>query len=122
MRLPLPVLSGFLLAVLLMSAGIIRHDVRAEAAAVPEQGAAGITAYPNPFSDQLNVQVTGAMNKPMVIRMRSVLSSATVLEYTVTYTGPVALNTSSLAPGNYVVSVSSPNGYLLGRREVKKTA
>lgn len=120
-RLLLPAIAGFFLAVLLMSAGTIRRATAPEMVPAPMQSSAGITAYPNPFTDVLNVQVVNAMNKPMVIRMRSVSTGAILLEYTVTYTGPVAVNTSSLPAGGYVVSASSPNGYLLGRREVRKS-
>ena len=120
-RLFVPVIATVFCAGLMVSADTIRTAVpRTEAPAPPP--IPSINAYPNPFIEVLNVSVAGASNKPVIMRLRSVPSGVIVLEYTVTYNGPVALNTSSIPAGNYLLSVSSPNGYLIGRREVRKAS
>jgi hypothetical protein len=107
-------LPALLSAGMLMSAGLINDGAPAPA------NPPAMSAYPNPFSTYITVAVTGAMNKPMIITLRSASSGAIMLQSNVTYTAPVTLNTSSVPSGNYLLYVYSPMGYSLGKAEVRK--
>lgn len=78
-----------------------------------------IKAYPNPFSDELNISVSPYGKRTITFELRSVDDGHVSLHETISYARMMTLNTSNVPAGTYRLFASDERGVVASTREIK---